>query len=84
MTKGQSAGNGPIAVKLKKINLITGVHVGNQKTNHFVMDRIKELSLLQLHIKQKKLKKCFSVHVNKLTINHSVMVLTTNRKLNSE
>ena len=40
MTKGKRAGDGPLAVELKKVNLITGAHVGNQKNNRFVMDRI--------------------------------------------
>ena len=63
-------------VKLKRS---IGVDVDNQKNNHFVMDHIKELSLLHWHIRQKKQKKCFSVHVNKLTTHHSVMVHIINK-----
>jgi len=32
MTRGQRAGDGPIAVEVEKINLITGAHVDFQKT----------------------------------------------------
>ena len=40
MTKGQKAGDGPIAVEVNKINLITGAHVDFQKNNHSAMDHI--------------------------------------------
>ena len=71
MTKGQRAGDSDQSLlKLKKINLIIGVHVEKVQSNLFVMDHIKVQNLHLWHTRLKKLKKCFFVLVNKLTINH--------------
>ena len=64
-------------LKLKKINLITeGAHVEKViKTDLFVMDHIKVQKFYTTGIQyaDQKLKKCFFVLVNKLTISHFVM-----------
>ena len=79
MTKGQKQVMDQSQLKLKKINLIIGVHVEKVQNNLFVMDHIKVQNLLQLHTKLKKQKKCFFVLVNKLTTSHFVMVHITNK-----
>ena len=73
MIKGQNAGNGPIAVDVEKDKSITGALVEKVQNSLFVMDHIKVQILHLWHTRLKKLKKCFFVLVNKLTINHFVM-----------
>ena len=70
---------GQLHLKLKKINLIIGVHVEKVRNNHSAMHLTKVQNLAQLYIKLKKPKKCFFALANKLTINHFVMVHITNK-----
>jgi len=60
-------------LKLKKINLIIGVHVEKVQSSFFVMDHIKVQILHLWYTRLKKLKKYFFVLVNKLIIKHFVM-----------
>ena len=73
MIKDKEQVNVQSLLKLKKINLIIGVHVEKVQSSLFVMDHIKVQILHLWHTRLKKLKKCFFVLVNKLTINHFVM-----------
>jgi len=73
MTKGQKLVIVQSLLKLKKINLITGVLVEKVQNNLFVMGHIKVQNLHHSHTKLKKLKKCFFALANKLTISHFVM-----------
>ena len=58
MTKGQKAGDGPIALKLKKINLIIGVHVEKYKTT-FCDGSHKGTEFTPLAYKAEETKKMF-------------------------
>ena len=60
-------------LKLKKINLTIGVHVGKVQNNLFVIDHIKVQILHLWHTKQVRQKECSFVLAKKLTINHFVM-----------
>ena len=78
MTKGQRAGDGPIAVEVEKDKSYYWCSCGQfKKTTISVMDHIKVQNLHPLHIRQKKQKKCFFVHVNKQKVSLFVMVHTT-------
>jgi hypothetical protein len=78
MTKGQRAGDGPIAVEVEKDKSYYWCACGQvQKNNHSVMALIKVQNLHPSYIKQKKQKKCFFVHANKQMVSLFVMVHTT-------
>ena len=63
MTKGQRAGDGPIAVDVEKDKSYYWCHVDSKQP--FCDGSHNGQNLHHLLIKQKKLKKCFFVLVNK-------------------
>ena len=52
MTKGQKAGDGPIAVEVEQDKSYYCAHVDFQKNNHSAMDHIMVQNLNLFHIKQ--------------------------------
>jgi hypothetical protein len=60
-------------LKLKPVRVITGALAVKVKINHFAMARIKVQNLLQLNIKQLRVKPYIFADVNKVQINHYVM-----------
>ena len=79
MTKGQSVGNGPIAVEVEKDKSYYWCSCGQSKKQPFCDGSHKGTEFTPLAYKTEETKKCFSVHVNKLTTHHSVMVHIINK-----
>ena len=74
MTKGQNAGNGPIAVDVEKDKSYYWCSCGKSSKQPFCDGSHQGQNLRQLHTRLKKQKKYFFVLVNKLTINLFAMV----------
>ena len=85
MTKGQNAGNGPIAVEVEKDKSYYWCSCGKSSKQPFCDGSHKGTEFTPLAYKAEvKQKKCFFVLANKLTINHFVMDHTTNNKGQNE
>jgi len=76
MTKGQNAGNGPIAVDVEKDKSYYWCSCGKSSKQPFCDGSHQGSEFTPLHTKQKKQKKYFFVLVNKLTTNLFAMVHT--------
>ena len=79
MIKGQRAGDGAIAFEVEKDKSYYWCSCGKSSKQPFCDASHKGTEFSQLYIKLKKPKKCFFALVNKLTINHFVMVHITSK-----
>ena len=78
MTKGQRAGESAIAVDVEQGKSYYWCSCGKSSKQPFCDGSHKGTEFNPVVYKAEKTKKIFFVLASKLTINHSVMVLTTN------
>jgi CDGSH-type Zn-finger protein len=77
MTKGQRAGDGPIAVEVEKDKSYYWCACGISKKQPFCDGSHSGTKFKPFPYKALETKKCFFVHVNKQTVSLFVMVHTT-------
>ena len=76
MTKGQRAGDGPIAVEVEKDKSYYWCRCGKSSKQPFCDGSHQGSKFTPVAYKAEETKKVFFVLVNKLTTNHFAMVLT--------